>query len=614
MKNKSIAALSALCLALGLAQGAHAAAIYPIDRATILAGSRFDFKVEFDTAVAESEVKLTINGQPAAKLLGKDPKFVGNEDGSNASSLILRDVVLDKPGNYDVVATAANGAQMQVRWEVYATGPRQAKNVILFIGDGMSVANRTAARILSKGIKEGKYQGMLSFDDMPHMALVGTSGVDSIITDSANSMSAYATGHKSSVNALGVYVSRAKDNLAHPKVETITELVKRKTKLSVGIVTDAEVEDATPAGMVAHTRRRADKDIIAEQLFLSRADVIMGGGSAYFLPQNTPGSKRKDGNDLVQAFKFDQFALATDDAQMKAAAADTHTRKLLGLFHLDNMDGALDRHFLKKGTVSQFPNQPDLVDMTKAALDVLSRNKEGFVLLVEAGLIDKFNHPLDWERSVYDTIMLSNAVQVAKEFAAQNDDTLIIVTPDHTHGVSIVGTIDDAKPGPDMRNKVGVYNEAGYPNYPAAGPDGYPASVDVSRRLAMFYGNFPDYYETFRPKLDGPFVPSVKVGKDAPYTANEQYKDAPGAVLRTGNLPQSADSGTHTADDGVLTAMGPGSERIHGFIDNTEVFRTMVNALGLAPSAGKAKAHAASATKKASPQAASKAPAQASVQ
>ena len=95
-------------------------------------------------------------------------------------------------------------------------GPK-AKNVILFIGDGLSVAHRTAARILSKGLEEGRYGGELAIDDMPHMALVSTSGTDSVVTDSANSASAYTTGHKSCVNALGVYCARNKSNLDHPK-------------------------------------------------------------------------------------------------------------------------------------------------------------------------------------------------------------------------------------------------------------------------------------------------------------------------------------------------------------------------------------------------------------
>ena len=222
-------------------------------------------------------VRVTVNGSRSrGRRSARPAAFVENDEGANASALVAARRDHRPPGHATSSRRALRGQTLRVEWDVYGTGPRRAKNVILFIGDGLSVANRTAARILSKGLKEGRYYGQLSFDAMPHMALIGTSGVDSIITDSANAMSAYTTGHKSSVNALGVYVARNKDNLAHPKVETITELVKRKTGMAVGIVTDAEIEDATPAGMFAHTRRRADKDIITEQLFLSRADVDPG--------------------------------------------------------------------------------------------------------------------------------------------------------------------------------------------------------------------------------------------------------------------------------------------------------------------------------------------------
>jgi alkaline phosphatase len=331
---------------------------------------------------------------------------------------------------------------------------------------------------------------------------------------------------------------------------------------------------------VAHTRRRADKPEITEMFFMSRVDVLMGGGSAYFQPQKTAGSKRKDNNDFIELFRRDGYAYAATDREMQDAASRRETRKLLGLFHPENMDGALDRHILKRGTVAKYPEQPDVADMTRAAIQVLERNPDGFFLMVEAGLIDKFNHPLDWERAVYDTIMLSNAVQVAKDFAARRNDTLIIVVPDHTHGLAIVGTLDDAKPGAELRDKVGTYAEAGYPNYPAPDRAGYPASVDVSRRLAVFFADFPDYYETYRPKVDGPFEPSIRDGATKQFVANDRYK-ADGAQLRGGNLPRSADTGVHTADDAVLTAMGPGAERFHGFMDNTEVFRVIADSLGL---------------------------------
>ena len=557
---------------------AHAAAVYPINNAAILAGSKFDIKVEFSQAVNLEEVVIDINGSPSNKLITAKPEFIPNENGKG-SSILFRDVQLTKAGKYQVVARTPQ-ERLQVTWDVYASGPRRVKNVILFIGDGMTIANRTAARVLSKGIVEGKYQGKLAFDDMPSTAMIGTSGSDSLITDSANSMSAYTTGHKTAVNAMGVYVSRASDNLSHPKVETITELVKRNTNMSVGIVSDAELQDATPGAMVAHTRRRADKQYIADQLLASHAEVILGGGSAYFYPQSTKGSKRKDENNLVDAFKADGYKVALTKQELIAAAENKNTKKLFGVFHPDNMDGSLDRLFLKKNTVSQYPNQPDLTEMTQSAIEVLSRNPNGFFLMVEAALIDKFNHPLDWERAAFDTIMLSNAVQIAKDFAKTHPDTLIIVTPDHTHSGSISGVIHDDKPGL-LREKVGIYAEAGYPNYPKADVQGYPHQIDVSKRLAFFYGNYPDHYETMHPKLDGTFVPAVK-SDNGKFIANPKYLQLQEDAIHVGgNLPSHQDVGVHTADDAVLNAMGPGSEKFKGFMDNTEVFKVMVQSLGL---------------------------------
>jgi alkaline phosphatase len=356
--------------------------------------------------------------------------------------------------------------------------------------------------------------------------------------------------------------------------------------MAVGVVTNTEVEDATPAAMVAHTRRRSDYDPIVGMFHESGVDVLMGGGSAHFLPKSTPGSRRSDDVDYVAKFRDAGYTIATTDKEMRAASLKPETRRLLGLFHPGNMDGVLDRRFLRKGTAERFPDQPDLVDMVRSALDVLSRHDGGFVLMVESGLIDKYSHPLDWERAVMDTIMLDRAVEVAVEFAARQNDTLILVTADHAHGLSIVGTVDDNAPGDVMRDKVGIYDKAGFPNYPAPNGDGYPERVDVSRRLAIFFAGFPDYYETFRPKLDGPFVPAVP-GPDRSYVPNDKYKDVPGALLRTGNLPRSANQGVHTGDDVVLTAMGPGSERVVGFLDNTAVFRIIVDALGLGAEASR---------------------------
>ncbi|WP_197279797.1 alkaline phosphatase [Rhodopseudomonas sp. AAP120] len=567
---------------LALNAAASAQTIYPIDRAEILAGARFDLKVEFAGEVTADKATLTINGEDAASAFGKAPGLIAREVGRPQSALLLRDVTLSKPGRYTI--EAGDGAQRRsVSWTVYDTGARRAKNVILFVGDGLSPAHRVAARLLSKGIVEGRAGGRLAIDDMPQMALVSTAGSDSIITDSANAASAYATGHKAAVNAMGVYADRTPDPLDDPKVETLASLAKRRLGLSIGIVTNTEVEDATPAAVIAHTRRRAAYDDIVAQFFAAQPEVLMGGGSAYFVPKSSNG-KRKDDTDYLVKFRDAGYSVVTTGAEL-AAAGKTEPRKLLGLFAPGNMDGVLDRRFLKGGGVAKNPDQPDLTEQVAVALDVLSKNDAGFFLMVESGMIDKYAHALDMERAVYDTIMLDNAVRQTRDWAkARGDDTLILVVADHNHPNALVGTVrDDLAEGDDvpLRERIGVYDRAGFPNYPAPDKDGYPDRVDVSRRLAIFSASLPDHYETLRPKLDGPNQPTQAGDKPGTFTANDKYKGVPGAVLRLGNLPAMMNASVHCGEDVILTAAGPGSERVHGSMENTDVFRVMAEALGL---------------------------------
>src|SRR5262249_20231064 len=259
----------------------------------------------------------------------------------------LRDVTLTEPGTYTVSARVVAGATTltkTVTYEVVAANPtaQQAKNVILFIGDGMSLPIRPAARIVSRGLTEGKYNAMLNMDDMDAYAAVTTSGMESIATDSANSASAYATGHKSVVNAMGVYPDNTPDPNDDPRVETIVELVKRTRHMAVGLVTTAEIQDATPAAMFVHARRRPEYLAIMAQ-YVHRphmADVLMGGGSASLLPQSTPGSRRKDNRDLFKEFETKGYTIATTRTEL--AAAGTPDR-LLGLFPLGNMNVYLDK-------------------------------------------------------------------------------------------------------------------------------------------------------------------------------------------------------------------------------------------------------------------------------
>lgn len=575
-----IAALAASSM---LTSVVSAAEILPIDRATILAGSPFDFKVELDGVHAEADIAITVNGKPYAEAFGTAAEYVAEEKDKEGavlgSAVILRDLALADPGSYTVEVKAGSDSK-SVTWEVYGTeAAPKARNVIFIVGDGLSVAHRTAARIMSKGMTGGKANGRLAMDDLDRMAFIGTSSTHSIATDSANTMSAYMTGHKSRVNALGVYADRTPDSQDDPKVETLAEALRRTTTKSVGIVTNSEIQDATPAAIVSHTRLRGDKADIVGMFHDVQPEVILGGGSAYFLKSDVPGSKRKDDLDYVQQFRDAGYALATSRAELSAAAG-TNNGKILGLFHTGNMDTWLDRNQLKMGSVEKFPDQPGLVEMTQVALAELAKNPEGFFLMVEGANIDKMAHPLDWDRSVTETIELDQVVALAREFAVNNPDTMIVVTGDHTHGVSIIGTIDDEKPGEDMREKVGVYDDAGFPNYVDGNGDGFPDQIDVSRRLAIFSSNFPDYYETWRPKMDGPFQPALKT-EDGSYVANEAYKDIPGAVLRVGNLPKDADTGVHSVDDIVLQATGPGSEGFKGYMEQSDVYKVLAEAFAL---------------------------------
>jgi alkaline phosphatase len=136
------------------------------------------------------------------------------------------------------------------------------------------------------------------------------------------------------------------------------------------------------------------------------------------------------------------------------------------------------------------------------------------------------------------------------------------------------------KPGKDMREKVGVYADAGYPNYVDADKDGFPDDFAPSKRLAVFFGAHPDYYETYRAYPDKTFNPAVKNEKGE-YVADETYKSVEGGHFVEGNLPRNESQGVHTVDDLVVTARGPKSEEIKGFMNSTEIFRVMAEALAL---------------------------------
>ena len=496
--------------------------VMPINQAKFLKGQRFDLQVEVKGLA--DDFKVTVDGVDAEKYFGKKGE-VKTADG--VTVYCIPDVAFTKAGAVKVEAVS------------------------------------------------GGNNDLLNMEKMPHMAVITTSGYDSLVTDSANSASAYATGHKSVNNAMGVYANSTKDPFDDPKVENIIELVKRTKGMATGIVSTSNITDATPAAMLSHTRRRAEQNFIAETMTedYHRPDVIMGGGSRHFIPMNVPGSKRKDNVNVVEQFKDLGYTFSGNRTELLNTPADED--KILGLYQLDNMNVYIDRAMLKNPKVlGGFNDQPGLVEMTQRAIDTLSKNENGFFLMVEGACVDKQLHVMDWQRAAYDNIELDQAVGVAKKFAAENgNDTLIIVVADHAHGASITGTYHELD-GKTGREAVRTYAAAGWPTFEDRDGDGYPDNPNPDVTLAVQFANHPDTNINYKFK-EVPTSPAIMAGDKAianPKLEGEFYK---------GNIPYKESQEVHSADDILLNAMGPGSEYFNGVMDNTEVFFGMVRALGL---------------------------------
>lgn len=557
-------------------------AVYPYDGAVLLAGQRFDLRVEAqDLKGSLKDYRILLDGMPLQGL-------EATSQGPGMAEWTLRETSL-RMGTHTLevrLTDEAGETAKTVRWEAraYPHLPRGAKNIILFIGDGMGWNTLNAARIIAKGFnpENGMPRGYLEMETgFGGMAVVTTSSFDSFIVDSANSASSIMTGQKVLVNALNVYPANLKDSLAFPRIETLAEMLKRVRGASLGVVTTTFGTDATPAMLNAHTRRRSDYQAIADMYFGKGGfgiplDVMLFGGSRDFIPKSAPGSRRKDDTDWIAEAQKRGYTFVSTRTELLAAKPQG---KLFGLFHYDNFPSYLDRAVWKRPEVlGNFTDLPYLWEMTQKAVETLSQNPNGFFLMVEGGMVDKYEHPLDWHRALWDVLELDKAVAWAKEYAATHPDTLVLVTADHAHSLSVYGGYDYSKQG---REGVGVSQNAGFPTYgDRLDANGLPLP-ETSRGIAVGFAATPDYCETYRWR-EVYKDPTVSDGKGG-YVANPEVCKEPGAFPRTGNLPTSDPQGVHTADPIPLFAFGAGAQLFNGRMDQTEIFLKMAQALGLNP-------------------------------
>jgi alkaline phosphatase len=409
----------------------------------------------------------------------------------------------------------------------------RSHGVILFLGDGMGTATITAARI-HKGFMDGKEppaSGVLAIDAAQRGATVRTYAADCMITDSAAGITAYSTGHKTIDGALA-----AKPRLdgGVDTLRTLLELAEARG-MSTGLVTTTTITHATPAGFYAHTLfRDREMDIAlaampgAQNRRLGDGiDVLMGGGRNYWLPKGVETGVREDGRNLIEEMARAGYAAVGSRRQLDEAIRGK--KKILGLFGPSHLEFEADRP-------RTAPEQPSLTEMTRAAIEVLSRNPKGYFLMVEGGRIDHALHGNNGYRAVTDMLEFDRAIAAALGMVGK--ETLIIVTADHDHTMVLSGT-----PAPNAD----VFSQAGKDK------NGKPFTT-------LVFGNGPS------------------AAKPIPDTLTTAILSNPDFQERAG-VPMPYEE--HGGQDVPLYAFGPDKylKLIRGSMNNTDVFTVLKSAV-----------------------------------
>lgn len=291
---------------------------------------------------------------------------------------------------------------------------RKAKNIIFMVSDGMSTGTLNMANMLLQR-KEGRQSQWIKLykEQKVTRALMDTASASSLITDSAAGSSSWGGGARVKNGSLNVGPD---GTLYQPILQKFKEMGK-----SVGCVTTVPIAHATPAGFCINNSKRGDMDEIVLQYLPLRFDVMMGGGI-----DNLMAATRKDKQDVIKEYANKDYAVVTSRDQLLHIYTSTDI-PLLGLFYDGGLPYSLDQSQDK--LLSE--NIPTLAEMTQKAIELLSRNKKGFVIQVEGGKVDWAAHANDIGALLYDQIAFDDAVKVAIDFAEKDKETLVIITTDH---------------------------------------------------------------------------------------------------------------------------------------------------------------------------------------
>jgi alkaline phosphatase len=472
------------------------------------------------------------------------------------------------------------------------TGP--AKNVILFVGDGMGVSTVTAARILDGQLRgETGEENALAFERLPYVALSKTYNTNQQVPDSAGTMTAMVTGVKTRAGMISVGPALQRGDhtgVAANRLATLFEQAEARG-LATGVVTTTSLTHATPAACYAHAPDR-DWENDAELSDAARADgfpdlarqllefdagdgleIALGGGRQHFLPETAADpeypdktGKRKDGRDLMKEWGArGPGHVAIWNASQLAALDLARAGPVLGLFEPSHLQFEAHR--------SRDPGgEPSLAELTAAALTRLARDDDGFVLMVEGGRIDHGHHASSAFLALHDAVAFSQAIATALA-RVDLDETLVVVTADHSHTFTIAGypqrgndilglvRATDAQGDPGtklMRDLHGrPYTTLGYANGP-----GHVAASDQQPAGSKRFPHFPR----------GAGAP----GAERP-DLTEVATNGPG-YLQESSVPLRTE--THGGEDVAIYAGGPGAELFHGVQEQSYIYHVIVDALG----------------------------------
>lgn len=454
-------------------------------------------------------------------------------------------------------------AQLQA---LQAQKPRRgrAKNVILFVGDGMSIPTITAARIFdgqSRG--EDGESNSLSFERFPYTALIKTYNTNQQVPDSAGTATAMHSGVKTKAGVINVHEDVARGDCEaslQAALPSIGEIAESKG-LATGIVTTTRLTHATPATVFAHAPERdweADsympesahaagcKDIARQLIefnYGNGIDVALGGGLGAFLPKDQGGA-RKEGN-LIEQWQQQGGEFVSTAEEL--AALNVRSKSVLGLFSPSHMSYMADR--------SESSAEPTLSEMTRKAIELLQDRGDGYYLMVEGGRIDHGHHQGQAGKALMEAQEFALAIQAAVD-AVDLDDTLIMVTADHSHTLTMSGY-------PTRNN--GILDVVHNNDEHGAAKEKPVLLLDEKPYTTLTYANGPGYVKGER-KTPGTGIRATQ------QALLPTYHRMPDGKVRF--------SETHGGDDVALFATGARADVVRGVMEQSMVFHIIANAYG----------------------------------